>query len=327
VKRLLPALFLLGCSAGTPDVVEDTWILESSPAPLDLLFVVDDSNSMADAQDNLGFAWPQLRAELDAGAIDWQVGITTTDFDAAEGRGRLVPIGDGRLLDADTPNGDAAFADAARVGTEGSQLERGLATGLAAVRPPLTSQDNAGLLRGGRLAVVFVSDEDDCSDGGELAGGDAERCATSPDSLVPVRDLVADFKAVLDNPEWATLHAIVEPGERAGVASCGLTAPGERYMQAAGRSGGVVLGLCGDLRPAMTALGTELAGSRSSYPLTRYPDEATLEVEVDGAAVAPDPAAANGWTWDAEANAIRLWGADIPLPGASVTVRYASATR
>lgn len=333
MKRSLPLALLLGCTPGaTPDVVVDSWELPGVPSPLDLLFVIDDSNSMATAQEDLGFAFPQLRGELDAIGVDWQIGITTTDFDDPARRGRLMPIGTGTLLTTATADPDATFAEAARVGTEGSRLERGLSTGLAAVLPPLTTQDNAGLLRdGANLAVVFVSDEDDCSDGGALAGEDPERCATSPDALLPIRELVEDFEAVLGDAGTVSLHALVEPGERPGVPSCDASAPGTRYISAAGRSGGLVLGLCGDLRPAMEDLGHELAGFRSSYPLSRFPDPTTLVVEAggpDGAAELPeDTSAVFGWTWDEASNSVRLWGEAIPSPGDSVTISYGSATR
>jgi len=73
--------------------------------------------------------------------------------------------GGGRILPAGSPTLVEDFQRNAFVGVCGSGREQGLEAIRLALDEPLASGANAGFLRAGaRLAVVIVSDEDDCSD-------------------------------------------------------------------------------------------------------------------------------------------------------------------
>jgi hypothetical protein len=150
---------------------------------VDLLFVIDDSHSMATEQGVLIAAFPEfmasVRATLDT-VDSYHIGVITTDaygFNDADCQqlGALVtetggadssaaacgPFGSGRFMTEDDPfEGD--FACAAHVGVEGSNDERPIAALLAAVGSEHAAGCNAGFLRpDALLVVVIITDEED----------------------------------------------------------------------------------------------------------------------------------------------------------------------
>jgi hypothetical protein len=192
---LAGALALLGCEP-VVQVGGGFELLIDVPAEpvraVDLLFVVDNSNSMQGEQDDLAAtmeAFVQALAAMPGGPPDLHIGVTSSDLGtapyASEGcedegdAGRLLvgrgacPAVDGRfLVDVAGPDGRAinyppgrmgeTLACMARLGIEGCGFEQPL----AAVRRALDGSipENAGFLRErALLAVFFVTDEDDCS--------------------------------------------------------------------------------------------------------------------------------------------------------------------
>lgn len=173
------------CPAGTqPRVVElDT------PVKLDLLFMIDDSASMAEEQANLARNFPRLMDELEklpTGFPDLHLGVVSSDLGAGSGY-RLVcskEMGDRGVMlggpdcgldgarylvseNGGTRNnfsGDISevFSCMASLGTQGCGFEHQLQS----VRMALSGfvSENAGFLRpDAHLAVVYITDEDDCS--------------------------------------------------------------------------------------------------------------------------------------------------------------------
>ena len=72
----LTALWVLSC---VPEV-DDSW-RHPLGDEIDILMVLDNSNSMARIQEELQIAFPQLLGALNESGLDWQLGITTTDTD------------------------------------------------------------------------------------------------------------------------------------------------------------------------------------------------------------------------------------------------------
>ena len=315
--------------------VADNFLLE--PSPVDILWVVDNSSSMAEAQLALGAAFPSLHVELAAAALDWQMGIVTTDMSDPAGRGRLLVVsGEGSKvmtpLSSDLFN---RFGLRIQVGTGGSPVERGLETSWAAVTPPLATHDNLGFLRAdARLAIVVASDDDDCSHEGALSVETGEACVADPGALVAVSDYLGRYQSMKDDRLAVTLHALVETGSTSEHEGCGGSTPGTRAIRLARATGGSVFPLCGDFDASLTELGRQLAGRRTAFPLSRTPDPDTIVVDL----VAPlesdedlgqpptrleeDSDRQAGWTWHGSSNTVRLWGEAIPEPGSEVRIRY-----
>ena len=163
-----------------------------TPVKLDLLFMIDDSPSMQEEQANLARNFPRLIDELKklpAGFPDLHLGVVSSDMGAGAAtlagacgnslgdRGVLqvrsgcgLDPSKGRYLisqNGGTQNnfdGDISdvFACLANLGTRGCGFEHQLQS----VRMALSGfvADNAGFLRSdAHLAVVYITDEDDCS--------------------------------------------------------------------------------------------------------------------------------------------------------------------
>ncbi|MBI3202476.1 MAG: hypothetical protein HYZ29_13120 [Myxococcales bacterium] len=157
---------------------------------VDLLFVVDNSGSMADQQQSLiasfdGFV-KGIRDKL-SGALSYHVGVVSTDDYGGNAPGctqigSLVTRTGGiqssnqdcgpfassaRFLDATEPDLAGKFACAAKVGVGGADDERPMRAMLNALRPEMNAPGacNAGFSRlDSLLIVVLITDEDDVPD-------------------------------------------------------------------------------------------------------------------------------------------------------------------
>lgn len=242
-----PAGAVVDCQAGAvvPEAVQT-----------DILFVIDDSGSMSQEQENLR---DNLAAFIDALVAspvqnDFRIGVTSTSVDEYSTAGGTlrqaydsgpatgVPYPDGALVAVDqaggvTPGdlvfdaaafpasggwggarilgkGDgsaAALADLARdfkanvlLGTNGSGKEQPFRAARLALTDRLADA-NAGFLRpGARLAVIIVTDEDDCSDSVDPPRSTSGQCdeqarkAAAPPLMDPVEDFAAFLFGDLD---------------------------------------------------------------------------------------------------------------------------------
>ena len=197
------ATSLLGCDPVQPPPVPvsrtEVLQLKATPNPdLDLLFVIDDSPSMADKQAALGAAFPRFADELGnlrGGTPNIHLGVISSDMGtkgsaviepgppvgAAGGQGSCLGTGKGGALQKGMAalEGDDVFAVANRDGTKNfngglaetfrlmaslGALGCGFEQHLHALRTSFTHPLNEGFLRpSANLAVILLADEDDCS--------------------------------------------------------------------------------------------------------------------------------------------------------------------
>jgi hypothetical protein len=124
---------------------------------LDLQIVIDTSGSMDAEQANLSSKLEPLLSYI--GKSDWRIHVTTTDKDDGCHRS---------LITRDTPNKMQLFANAIQAGIGGSGDELGLYQAVQG----LNCTTNPWLRPTSALAVLIVSDEDNCSTGvyGECLG-------------------------------------------------------------------------------------------------------------------------------------------------------------
>ena len=124
---------------------------------LDILIVIDNSGSMAEEQNNLATKLLPLLTYVEES--DWKIGVVTTD--EADGCMRdVISKGQNDL--------ENSFASAIRAGVNGSGVEAGIPQAVAALSPGCVGA--GGWLRpNSTLAVLIVSDEDNCSDGTQCA--------------------------------------------------------------------------------------------------------------------------------------------------------------
>jgi hypothetical protein len=192
LARALPALLAAACTshplaAPPPQPEVQTSQTRQVDQKLDLLFVVDNSGSMTQEQASLARNFPLFMRELEeAGLPDLHLGIVSSDFGAGglaangcralgdQGRFRFragcgLPEGGPSFLSVDS-QGQAnfsgalvdAFACLADLGIEGCGYEHQLQSMRTALSP-YNPELQAFLRPDARLAIVIVSDEDDCS--------------------------------------------------------------------------------------------------------------------------------------------------------------------
>ena len=144
---------------GTPgQTLNETFDQADKRGIVDILVVVDDSGSMAEEQKNLSDKLDDLLTYLDQ--TNWQIGVITTDY---KSDCRLT------LTDHTDPMATEKFRQAVQAGTKGSGNEQGIrqaVNGLSCSNMPWVRNDST-------VAVLIVSDEDNCSKNGSGCGSEA----------------------------------------------------------------------------------------------------------------------------------------------------------
>ncbi len=296
LQMMVLPLFV-GSSAGCSDqgfdslTLEDTFVQPDIDITTDVLFVVDNSASMAEEQDRLATNFTPFVDALSSSYANWQVGVVTTDVDA-EDAGVLR----GGVFSATTPDLAAGFRAAVVAGTAGSRDEQGLKAAVMATN----GDRNPGFLRDGAgLNVVIISDEDD----------------HSPDPVSDYLERLADLA-----PD-VSLHALV--GDLPAGCASGTSAAdaGARYLEAAAATDGFVESICvDDYTGLLTRIGLDVAGWTDTFPLSQLPSEVSLEVHVDDVAIPNRPL--DGWQYAVGDNAIVFSGRAVPRPGMGIVVTY-----
>ncbi|WP_224362421.1 vWA domain-containing protein [Hyalangium versicolor] len=344
-ERLVPAL--------PPGLRVDTYT-QRSASKVDVLWVVDDSGSMAPRQENLARNFQAFITLFRQGSIDFRLAVATTDVFARPGE----LVGTPELLTPDTPELEAAFARNVQVGTLGSAYEEGL----EAARLVLERQVEEGapwrealaaceagceseacradcgvrypvpfLRPGAFLYLIFVTDEDD----------------RSPYELRAYWRAFEQAQGI-GNDGTVVASAIIGDVPSNG---CGAT-PGQRYAELARMTGGEVGSICdAEFAGTLRALATSAVGLRRTFVLSHEPDPETFEVHVyypcgatteamadcesvDRSACEGKPAEAleavctprregpDGWRYEADRDALFFSGRSVPGLGTRVEVRY-----
>lgn len=291
---------------------------------VDILFVIDDSYSMAEEQQALIDNFSKFITEITNTGTDFQIGVVTTSVKYDDPK-----IGELRYNEIITPSDDyiAEFARLANVGVKGEDKEKGLEAAEYALSPALLQGANAGFVRDdAHLLVTVVSDEEDCSDRGALEGLPPEDCYYEIDRLPTVESFVDNITATKTDPNLVDISAII--GFEA--TACENSYPGRRYMRSAGLTTGLVGDICtDDWSGVLTDLGLNAAGVLSTFELANYAKVGTIHVflvvgdaedESDDTEILEDPV--NGWSYDTCTGAITLHGAAIPPRGSQFYAKY-----
>lgn len=290
--------------------------------PVDILFVIDNSGSMSDKQLAVANGCEAFMSYAMQQAIDFHIGVTTTGITRSVGgwvdcpggafggeAGRLFPVNGSRprWVTSAMPDAAAVFAANVQVGTC-HWLEQGLEAAYRALSSPLVdsldnpntsapADGNLGFYRPeARLSIVIIADEDDQSDR-------------------PLSFYKSFFQG-LKGPGRAddvSVNVVVGKG-------CGFAAEeGERYMEVAAATGGMIEPICtDDWGEALGRLAEQSFGYTLTFPLSATP-EGEITVRVDGTVVT------TGWSYDPVRNAVVFEEDHGPAPGAWIEVTYIPA--
>lgn len=257
---------------------------------VDLLFVIDDSGSMGEEQENLSGNFQAVLDAAIASEVDFQIAVTTTDMEDTPG----ALFGDPLIITAETAD---LFSQNVQVGVQGSANEQGLAAAEAALKGPMKEFLRAEA----PLVIVFVSDEEDHSDHA-------------------VDDYVAGYLSVkADNPELVSAHAIVGPKPNGCSSIAGDAQPGFRYIDAAEQVGGYSGSICAPGFGESLALFAEGAlTDKTTYVLAHPAVDGSLVLTVDGVPCE------EGWELDPSGDRVLFDSASpcFPGDGAEVFLAY-----
>lgn len=136
-------------------------VSQTSNNKVDILFVIDNSGSMAQEQAKIAEAFSGFISQLSN--VDWRIAITTTDHttDVACKSGNLCLLtSDKYYLDAQTANVNSIFINKIQMGINGSADEVGLKVTQSFLKNK--KADYKSFIRSdAALSVIIVSDEDE----------------------------------------------------------------------------------------------------------------------------------------------------------------------
>lgn len=360
----LAAVVLQSCSCdsaiqlqkGLPPGYKQDILPQVAVSKLDLLWIIDNSGSMANKQDNLANNLAEFMGWLAAAKVDYRIAVGTTDVFSMAGELSAD------IITPQTSDPQSAFATAVHVGTQGKALEEGLAAA-----EDILSADRAGTLtvKGGNkvqfmrddafLFIVVVSDEEDNS-----FGEPRYYWRTFEEEKGIGNDGRVFFSSIAGG-QWSDAMGEVVP------ASCtanGGATEADRYYEVAKLTGGLFGSICDDsFASTLHEFGRLAVGLQRKFPLSSKPDltacsdvstlPACLQVSVKyrcdapaqtigvctkmkndcanlasdayGQECIPPYGGQDGWAYEPTLNAVSFAGRSIPGLGSEVVAVYKEA--
>jgi hypothetical protein len=234
-------------------------LFQADQGILDLLIVIDDSGSMAQEQMNLSTKLaPLLEYIKDS---DWRIGVVTTD--PARGCSRAV------IQKGDSGVG-TTFSNAINAGLAGSGNEQGIrqaVAGLSCATAPFVRANST-------VAVLIVSDEDNCSDG--------KGCAAPYNSPAYLTDFLAkDMKRKLGTD--ARVYGLYWDPTK----TCpGAAVKANQYAKAVSDSSGTAGSICdADYSNTLLKISENVAAIlKADFKLKSTPDSNSFTLAINGVA-------------------------------------------
>ena len=259
---------------------------------VDILWVIDDSGSMADEQDSLGRNFKSFIDQFLVKDIDFKMAITTTDGTSSR-NGKMV--GDSSKLTRASAKGNKTafinnFTKWVKVGTSGSGVEQGLKTSTS-----FMDRYASSFLRSDAfLVVVYLSDEEDQSD-------------------KKVSEYITKLQALKTNKGMVKAYSIVatKNGSKASWETAGL-----RYSEVSAATAGTTSDIKKDFANVLLDMGGTIVNLMDSFALNESPYKDQVEVLVSGVKVN------SGYTFNASTRSIKFDANALPAEGSKVEVRY-----
>lgn len=269
----------------------------------DLLFVIDDSCSMAEEQALLATNTAALLDVLLASTTDWHLGAVSTDMNDPARSGHLVRAGKLAWLDPLTPDIEQAYASMVLLGIDGSRTEQGVAAAYSAIE--LRQDEHDGFRRPDTdLHITVISDENDASD-------------RSPITL----DEWVAYLHDLERHHDVTFSSVVAP-----TFGCPDTfQPGIRYQEVTNRVGGVFWPICQEPWDSlMEDIADTAVGLSKEFFLSHRPVPGSLTVSVAEDGVTQRFDEGDDYVYDASRNSIGFVDF-VPKPLSVVELGYLRA--
>lgn len=275
---------------------------------VDILWLVDDSSSMAKHQRSLDEQIPSLVTTLNSLKMDYHIGVVTSSVTNPQTGGRL--LGDPRFLTQKTPNMLALLRSRMLAGELGSNLERSLDAMEIVLSPRYQSEEGKGFLRDDALLVVIaLSDEEDNS---------------------PVSNPVAHFTNFLDSIKtpwvdgsrsWVfNFIGVLEESPTCRTFN-DYSSVGNIFKGLADISGGIKESICtSSLDRAVKNLRARIYEIITDYKLSKKPILDSIRVKLGGVEIPRSQE--DGWDYIEATNVIRFYGSAVPAADVSISVEF-----
>lgn len=290
---------------------------------VDILFVVDNTPSMIQHQQNIASQLPGMISALNMLKMDYRFAVTTTSMSSGSTNPCAAAA---RKLQGDpvylTEKNINTLPQRFVVGQAGCSLERGLDAMAHVTSPAYLNSINSDFMRSDALfVVIFISDEQDASseygDGGSNAFIDLlnQRKPAFEDGS---RAWIANFIGTL------SMGNTCDSGG-------GSSSIGSNYVKLVDASLGVKSPLCNlDMAVAVSNIKARIVDHLQSYRFKEEPNKSTITVTMGGKAI--HESATDGWTLEKEVRAdgteqfiLRFHGTAIPPADVPVNVVYKPA--
>jgi hypothetical protein len=260
---------------------------------LDIVWIIDNSGSMADEQAALGLNFDAFIQDFITKNVDFKMAITTTDTRSSF-KGLMVPGSEVKLNSTAAQNNPQQFMtdfrNMVKVGTSGSGNEKGL----EASEGFMQRYAATFIRQDAYLAVVILSDEED----------------QSPKAVTAYTDYLKSFK---DTDGLVKIYTIADI-DRTNFGS-GITVGAARYIEASRQTAGVVANIRGDFHRSLSDMGDNLINLLDSFALAQDPVADSLRVYVNGTENL-------NYTFDAQSRSIKFDPTKLPPVGAEIKVYY-----
>jgi hypothetical protein len=330
---------IVGCnkSADSFSLLSDTTSAKQSaqyvPRKVDVLWVIDNSGSMASSQDALATHFSSFIKNFTSIGADFHMAVTTTDaylqdyyHDTTWSR-----IRDGAgsnhsgvfVMDKATPSLDSVFLTDIKQGTAGSGDERAFSS--FEVTLSNTWQWNVAFRRPDAfLAVIIVSDEDDFSHT-DLANGTYNFTENYNDpSLYSIQhyvDYLTSYTANAGAGKNFSVNAIsIFDQDCLTKLKNSEQKLNQRYAALIDATGGKKISLCDDFTQSLDDLSKSIAINTAVFQLSRIPIPESIVVTVNGIVIPQDPN--TGWVYDAASNSIQFSQSAVPADGSDVRISF-----
>ena len=259
---------------------------------LDIIWVIDNSGSMAEEQASLGSNFSSFINDFIDENVDFKMGVTTTDT-RTNGGGYAYSTSLADLTSARAQADEADFkADFARhvnVGIRGDGNEKGL----QASESFINRYKDSWMRSDAYLVVVYLSDEED----------------QSPKTK---EQYLAALQAAKNNAGYVKAYSIVNtvPCTTGGGITCGY----ERYGYQAEQTGGTVADIKSNFATVLSDMGQQIINLLDTFPLAHDPINGSVEVRVNGVVQSSG--------WSVTGRQLKFDAGSVPPVGANVQVRY-----
>ena len=309
------------------------------PRKLDVLFLVDNSGSMAASQTNLANNFSSFIDRFISKGYDFKIAVGTSDAfygDQFLASGcSLCNVNQTRFRSGVTPspvyiidknNYDLTLASEVtrlksdfslnvKVGTNGSGDERAFSS----IKAVLNSSLNSGFHRSDAyLSVIIISDADDFShDDINLNESYAQPTLHTVQTYV---DFLNTFTVGLPTVNYSVSTIGVLDTACRDLLNVEKKIS-TRYMNLSDLTGGTKNSICSPFSSVLDNISSTIEGSQSSvYKLNKKPIISSIRVVIRGILISQD--ATNGWTYNVATNAIEIHGTAKPAAGDSVVINF-----